>query len=141
MVIEMFKYSTHCAREYEVERVQLELLDLGQELLRLRCQVDFKEIFFIMLILILIVIIIVIVIVAILSMYEDVNLQVEKPVGGRSTSLASLVTENEPAVLVACKMSATQVSLLPDDGVSDGDGDGDGPTCLQNEFKPCESFA
>ena len=65
----------------------------------------------------------------------------EKPVGGRSTSLASLVTENEPAVLVACKMSATQVSLLPDDGVSDGDGDGDGPTCLQNEFKPCESFA
>ena len=35
----------------------------------------------------------------------------EKPVGGRSTSLASLVTENEPAVLVACKMSATQVNF------------------------------
>ena len=33
------------------------------------------------------------------------------PVGGRSTSLASLVTENEPAVLVACKMSATQVNF------------------------------
>ena len=74
IIIEMFKNSTHCAREYEVERVQLELLDLGQELLRLRCQVDFKEIFVIMLILILIVIIIVIVIVAILSMCEDVNI-------------------------------------------------------------------
>ena len=74
MIIEMFKNSTHCAREYEVERVQLELLDLGQELLRLRCQVDFKEIFVIMLMLILIVIIIVIVIVAILSMCEDVNI-------------------------------------------------------------------
>ena len=45
------------------------------------------------------------------SICEDVNLQVEKPVGGRSTSLASLVTENEPAVLVACKMSATQVNF------------------------------
>ena len=65
----------------------------------------------IIIIVIVIVIIIVIVIVAILSMYEDVNLQVEKPVGGRSTSLASLVTENEPAVLVACKMSATQVNF------------------------------
>ena len=28
------------SREYEVERVQLELLDLGQELLKLRCQVN-----------------------------------------------------------------------------------------------------
>ena len=45
------------------------------------------------------------------SICEDVNLQVEKPVGGRSTSLASLVTENEPAVLIACKMSATQVNF------------------------------
>ena len=46
------------------------------------------------------------------SICEDVNLQVEKPVGSRSTSLASLVTENEPAVLVACKMSATQVNFI-----------------------------
>ena len=30
----------HQSREYEVERVQLELLDLGQELLKLRCQVN-----------------------------------------------------------------------------------------------------
>ena len=57
MIIEMFKNSTHCAREYEVERVQLELLDLGQELFRLRCQVDFF-IFIIMLILIVIAIVV-----------------------------------------------------------------------------------
>ena len=54
MFIEMFKNSTHCAREYEVERVQLELLDLGQELLRLRCQVDFKEIFVIVIVIVVI---------------------------------------------------------------------------------------
>ena len=52
MIIEMFKNSTHCAREYEVERVQLELLDLGQELLRLRCQVDLKESFVILIVIV-----------------------------------------------------------------------------------------
>ena len=56
MIIEMFKNSTHCAREYEVERVQLELLDLGQELLRLRCQVDLKEIFVIFIVIVIVVI-------------------------------------------------------------------------------------
>ena len=56
MIIEMFKNSKHCAREYEVERVQLELLDLGQELLRLRCQVDFKEIFVIFIVIVIVVI-------------------------------------------------------------------------------------
>ena len=56
MIIEMFKNSKHCTREYEVERVQLELLDLGQELLRLRCQVDLKEIFVIFIVIVIVVI-------------------------------------------------------------------------------------
>ena len=58
MIIEMFKNSTHCAREYEVERVQLELLDLGQELLRLRCQVDLKEIFVIFIVTVIVIVVI-----------------------------------------------------------------------------------
>ena len=58
MIIEMFKNSTHCAREYEVERVQLELLDLGQELLRLRCQVDLKEIFVIFMFIVIVIVVI-----------------------------------------------------------------------------------
>ena len=58
MIIEMFKNSTHCAREYEVERVQLELLDLGQELLRLRCQVDLKEIFVIFIVRVIVIVVI-----------------------------------------------------------------------------------
>ena len=56
MIIGIFKDSTHCAREYEVERVQLELLGLGQELLRLRCQVDLKEIFVIFIVIVIVVI-------------------------------------------------------------------------------------
>ena len=56
MIIEMFKNSPHRTREYEVERVQLELLDLGQELLRLRCQVDLKEIFVIFIVIVIVVI-------------------------------------------------------------------------------------
>ena len=58
MIIEMFKNSTHCTREYEVERVQLELLDLGQELLRLRCQVDLKEIFVIFIVRVIVIVVI-----------------------------------------------------------------------------------
>ena len=58
MIIEMFKNSTHCAREYEVERVQLELLDLGQELLRLRCQVHLKEIFVIFIVTVIVIVVI-----------------------------------------------------------------------------------
>ena len=58
MIREMFKNSTNCAREYEVERVQLELLDLGQELLRLRCQVDLKEIFVIFIVRVIVIVVI-----------------------------------------------------------------------------------
>ena len=58
MIIEIFKNSTHCTREYEVERVQLELLDLGQELLRLRCQVDLKEIFVIFIVRVIVIVVI-----------------------------------------------------------------------------------
>ena len=58
IIVTMFKNSTHCTREYEVERVQLELLDLGQELLRLRCQVDLKEIFVIFIVIVIVIVVI-----------------------------------------------------------------------------------
>ena len=58
IIVTMFKNSTHCTREYEVERVQLELLDLGQELLRLRCQVDLKEIFVIFIVIVIAIVVI-----------------------------------------------------------------------------------
>jgi len=66
---------TAAEREYEVERVQLELLDLGQELLKLRCQAENRG-------------------------------------QSRSASLASLVGEGEPAVLLASKLSGAQLDSL-----------------------------
>ena len=74
-----------------MERVQLELLDLGQELLKLRCQVNCIEMIIIM-----------------RSFHLD--MQGENRGQSRSVSLASLVAEGgEPAVLLASKLSGAQV--------------------------------
>ena len=86
-------------REYEVERVQLELLDLGQELLKLRSQVNCIEM-----------IIGRPMIMIIIMRIFHLNVQGENRGQSRSASLASLVAEGgEPAVLLALKLSGAQV--------------------------------
>ena len=51
------------------------------------------------------------------------TLKAEKTAQSRSVSLASLVVEGEPAVLLASKLSGNQVDDHDDDDHADGDDD------------------